>query len=83
MVRKFILLVLVGLIQYSCGNHENVAKLDEQFVSQLQQERENKGKRSPVKFAVLLFFEKFNPDDGIYASLRQAEVGGRRRGIRI
>jgi hypothetical protein len=42
MVKKYFLLLVVGLIQFSCGNHESVIKLDEQFVSQLQQERENK-----------------------------------------
>lgn len=42
MDKKYILFLLIGLIQFSCGNHESVLKLDEQFVSQLQQERENK-----------------------------------------
>ena len=42
MAKKYLLFLLIGLLQFSCGNHESVIKLDEQFVSQLQQERENK-----------------------------------------
>jgi uncharacterized protein (DUF1684 family) len=42
MIKKIFILLLIGLIQFSCGNPESVLKLDEQFISQLQQERENK-----------------------------------------
>jgi uncharacterized protein (DUF1684 family) len=42
MVKKYLLFLLIGLLQFSCGNKETVIKLDEQFISQLQQERENK-----------------------------------------
>ena len=42
MVKKYLLFLLIGLIHFSCGNNESVLKLDEQFVSKLQQERENK-----------------------------------------
>ncbi len=43
MVKKYLLFLLIGLLQFSCGNNETVViKLDEQFISQLQQERENK-----------------------------------------
>ncbi len=42
MDKKYLLFLLIGLLQFSCGNNETVIKLDEQFVSQLQQKRENK-----------------------------------------
>jgi len=42
MAKKYLLFLLIGLIHFSCGNNESVLKLDEQFVSKLQQERENK-----------------------------------------
>ena len=42
MVKRYLLLLLVGLVQLSCSDNNSVLKLDEQFVNQLQQERENK-----------------------------------------
>jgi uncharacterized protein (DUF1684 family) len=42
MIKKYILLLIVGLILFSCGNNETVMKIDELYVSTLQQERENK-----------------------------------------
>lgn len=42
MLKKISLLVLIVLIQFSCSNNESVMKLDELYVSKIQQERENK-----------------------------------------
>ena len=42
MIKKIFLILIIALIQFSCGNHENVIMLDEQYLTKLQQERENK-----------------------------------------
>jgi uncharacterized protein (DUF1684 family) len=69
MNKNILLLIVIGLLQFSCGNHENVIKLDAQFVSKLQQERENKDWEmqydqyspfrvdSTVKFEPLKYYE--------------------------
>lgn len=69
MNKNILLLIVIGLLQFSCGNHENVVKLDAQFVSKLQQERENKDWEmqydqyspfrvdSTVKFEPLKYYE--------------------------
>src|SRR5574338_1143995 len=69
MNKNILLLIVIVLLQFSCGNHENVIKLDAQFVSKLQQERENKDWEmqydqyspfrvdSTVKFEPLKYYE--------------------------
>lgn len=42
MIKKYFLFVFIGLITFSCGNNESVMKIDELYISKLQQERENK-----------------------------------------
>ncbi len=42
MIKNIFLILLFGLIAFSCSNNENVMQLDEMYVSKLQQERENK-----------------------------------------
>jgi uncharacterized protein len=42
MIRKFLFGILLSVIIYSCSNNETVSILDKQYLSKLQQERENK-----------------------------------------
>lgn len=42
MAKNFLLLTFIFLITFSCSNNESFVKLDEQFISKLEQERENK-----------------------------------------
>ncbi|MBK7629752.1 MAG: DUF1684 domain-containing protein [Ignavibacteriales bacterium] len=42
MIKKYFVLISIGLITFSCSNNKNVMQIDELYVSKLQQERENK-----------------------------------------
>ena len=42
MIKKYFMFVVLALLQFSCGNHEDVMPLDESYVNKLKQERENK-----------------------------------------
>jgi len=42
MIKIFLLIALLTVIQIACSNPEKIIKLDELYLSQLQQERENK-----------------------------------------
>lgn len=63
MGKKYLLFLLISLIHFSCSKNGNSIKLDEHYVSQLMQERENKDlemqydKYSPFKVDSLAKFE--------------------------
>ncbi len=42
MIKKYFLFLFIFLITFACSNNESVIKIDELYVSKLQQERENK-----------------------------------------
>lgn len=42
MIKNYLMIIILSFIIFSCGNHEKTATLDEQYVSQLKQERANK-----------------------------------------
>jgi len=42
MIKRYLLYAVLALLQFSCGNHEDVILLDELYVSKLKQDRENK-----------------------------------------